>query len=76
MKARGYEWTRAPRPIQDSFLPPDSCTAFAPELRRLHAGGVQWPGTRQRALLRLLNPSHVAEKTPVAPAQDDERWSL
>jgi hypothetical protein len=76
MKARGYQRTRAPRPIQDSFLPPDSCTAFKPERRRLRAGGVLWPDARRRALLRLLNPNRVPERATVAPAEGDEQWLL
>jgi hypothetical protein len=77
MIARGYDRTRAPRPIQDSFLPPDSCTAFAPEPRRLRAGGVRWPGARRGALLRLLGPARAPGEPPAEPiASGEERWLL
>ncbi|MBN1660340.1 MAG: hypothetical protein JXA93_18220 [Anaerolineae bacterium] len=52
LKVRGYDQIRAPRPIADSFLPPDSCRAFKPDRRRLKMGGVKWPDTRRTALMK------------------------
>ncbi|MGD8625572.1 MAG: hypothetical protein PVF47_10570 [Anaerolineae bacterium] len=54
LKERGYERVRAPRPIADSFLPPDSCRAFRPERKRLRDSGIHWPDARRVVLLRLL----------------------
>ncbi len=56
LKERGYESIRAPLPIVDSFVPPDFCTAFHLDRRRLRAGGVPWPDARRVALLRVLAP--------------------
>ena len=77
LRDRGHDQVRAPRPIADSFLPPDSCSAFKPDRRWLHAGGVRWPDARRAGLLRLLAPP----ATPAAPTaakstQDDEQWLL
>jgi hypothetical protein len=77
LKARGWERIRAPRPIVDSFVPPDSCTAFKPDRNRLKAGGVRWPGARRVALLRLLAPPPVPEtESPEELPSDDEQWLL
>jgi hypothetical protein len=40
VRRQGIERIRAPLPIVDSFLPPDSCTAFKPEHARLRRGNV------------------------------------
>ncbi len=56
LKERGWETLRSPIPIVDSFVPPDFCSAFKPDRRRLRLGGVRWPDARHTALLRLLSP--------------------
>ena len=54
LRARGYEQIRGPMPIVDSYLPPDSCRAFAPDRNRMRGNGIRWPRARRTALLRLL----------------------
>jgi hypothetical protein len=77
MQARGWEQVRAPLPIVDSFLPPDFCTAFQPDRKRLKAGGVRWPAARRAALLRLLAPPPSPEaEPPEGTPSGDERWLL
>jgi hypothetical protein len=77
MKARGWDRVRAPLPIVDSFLPPDDCTAFAPDRKRLQAGGVRWPDARRTALLRmLLPPPAVERRPPEGLPSDEEQWLL
>lgn len=77
LKERGWESIRAPRPITDSFVPPDFCTAFALHRKRLQAGGVPWPDARRAALLRLLAP-HPAPRPSLTEntSQDDAQWLL
>ena len=74
LKERGWETVRAPLPIVDSFLPPDFCTAFVPDHKRLQASEVQWPDAHRAALLRLLPPTS-ALKTTVSeePSSDEQR---
>ena len=77
LKARGYEQIRAPLPILDSFLPPDSCRAYAAERRRLKEGGIRWPDARRTALLRLLAAPAAHETAPLAElSPDDAQWLL
>jgi len=60
----------------DSFLPPDFCTAFVPDRKRLQTSAVRWPDARRVALLRLLAPS-PAHKTAVSEEpSSDEQWLL
>jgi hypothetical protein len=54
LRDRGYERLRAPKEIQDSCLPPDHCTAFRADRKRLRSSDIHWPDARQVALLRLL----------------------
>jgi hypothetical protein len=63
--------------IIDSFVPPDSCTVFQPERKRLGEGKIAWPDAHRTALLRLLAPPPPPEKAPTSevPA-DDKRWLL
>jgi hypothetical protein len=60
LRERGYDQIRAPLPIIDSFLPPDFCTSFTAERKRLQDGGIRWPDARRLALLRLLPPAGPA----------------
>jgi len=77
LKARGWDRVRAPRPIVDSFLPPDSCRAFKPDRKRLRAGSVPWPDARRVALLRLLaEPPAADTETPEEGPSGDEQWLL
>jgi len=75
LKARGYEYVRAPRPIVDSLFPPDFCTAFRPDRRRLRASEVRWPDARRAALLRLLALSAETEPAEEPPC-GEEQWLL
>jgi len=80
LKARGYERVRAPLSIVDSFLPPDFCTVFTPDRKRLKASEVRWPDARRVALLRLLASSPDPETRPpeAVPIESsgDEQWLL
>jgi hypothetical protein len=77
LKAWGYERVRAPMPIMDSFLPPDFCTAFKPDRRRLRVGGIHWPDARRVAFLRLLALPPAPETTPPEELlSGDEQWLL
>jgi hypothetical protein len=64
LKARGHDRLRAPRPILDSFFPPDSCRAFKAQRKRLRAGGISWPDARHTALLQLLAGTEPASRPP------------
>ena len=77
LKARGWDRVRAPMPIVDSFVPPDDCTAFVPDRKRIKAGGVRWPDARRTALLRMLLPPPAVEKrAPEGPSSNEEQWLL
>jgi hypothetical protein len=77
LRTRGYEQVRAPLPILDSYLPPDHCTAYAPDRSRLQASGIPWPDDRRTALLRLLAPPVVTTRPPAeGTPSGDERWLL
>lgn len=77
LKARGWEHIRAPLPIVDSFVPPDSCTAFSPDRKRLRAAGIRWPNPRRVALLRMLAlPPARETESPEGLPSDDEQWLL
>lgn len=76
-KARGWERARLPARIVDSFLPPDYCTAFEVDRKRLKASEVQWPDARRVALLRLLVPvPPPAKASSEELLSDDEQWLL
>jgi hypothetical protein len=77
LRERGYEYVRGPRPIVDSFFPPDSCTAFSPDRKRLRASQVCWPDARRVALLRLLlSPSSLETGPPRESLSSNEQWLL
>jgi hypothetical protein len=77
LKARGYDQLRAPRPIVDSFVPLDGCTAFAPDRKRLQSSGIRWPDAHRTALLRLAIPRSIseAESSQDLPSEEDQ-WLL
>lgn len=78
LRARGWEQVRGPLPIIDSYLPPDHCSAFRPEPRRLRAGGIRWPNAHRVALLWMI-PTPAAEKAPdkvVQNADENQMWLL
>jgi hypothetical protein len=76
LKARGWDRVRGPLPIADSFLPPDHCSAFKPDRKRLKAGEVQWPDARRVALLRILAPPQEERAPDPDFAPDDELWLM
>ena len=76
LRAQGWAQVRAPIPIVDSFVPPDFCTVFAPDRKRLKAGAVRWPNVRRTALLRLLVACPSPKEPPVDLASDNEQWLL
>ena len=77
LKERGFEQVRAPMPIVDSFLPPDSCRAFTPERRRLKQSRLSWPDARRSALLRLLAlPAAPAARNTDPLAEGEDPWLL
>lgn len=81
LKELGHETVRAPIPIKDSYLPPDHCTAFEPEQRRLKASEVGWPDARRAALLRLLAAPAETSVPSVRPSSkpvtsSEEQWLL
>ena len=76
LKARGYDQVRAPIPIVDSFVPPDSCTAFRPDRKRTQASGCRWPDARRVALLRMLASFPASKAAMADQLSDDEKWLL
>jgi hypothetical protein len=77
LKARGYEHIHASRLIRDSFLPPDFCTAFKLDRKRLRSGGIRWPDARRAALLCLLAAPTSPETIPHEEGpSEDEQWLL
>jgi hypothetical protein len=76
LKERGYETIRAPRPIVDSFLPPDSCRAFQPQRRQLRHSGVRWPDARRVALLRLSAATGGGNRRRQRTDEKEELWLL
>ena len=74
LKARGYDQVRAPIPIVDSFVPPDSCTAFRPDRKRAQASGIRWPDARRAALLRMLASFPTSKAVMADQLSDDEKW--
>jgi hypothetical protein len=76
LENRGYEQIRAPLRIPDSYLPPDHCTAYAPDRKRIRASGIRWPDDRRTALLRLLDLPVVSEPPAERLSSSDELWLL
>jgi hypothetical protein len=77
LKERGFEQVRAPIPIVDSFLPPDSCRAFTLERKRLKWSGLSWPDAHRTALLRLLVlPAAPTTSTTDPLAESADPWLL
>jgi hypothetical protein len=77
LRDRGYEYVRGPRPIVDSFFPPDFCTTFSLDRKRLRASQVRWPDARRVALLRLLvSPPSPEAGPPTESCSSDEQWLL
>jgi hypothetical protein len=77
LRARGYERIRAPRLIQDSFLPPDSCISFLADRKRLRGGGIAWPDARQSALIRMLQcPTPLDSPVQQSDSDYQEKWLL
>jgi len=77
LKKRGWDRIRAPRRIVDSYMPPDSCRAFAPDRKRVKDSLVRWPDARRAALLRLLAPPPAPETgSPEGLPSGDERWLM
>lgn len=73
LKSRGYDQIRAPLPILDSYLPPDSCTAFKADRKRLRSSsGIRWPDARRIALLRVLSSPLNGRAVPHAESMLDE----
>ena len=67
---------RAPLPIIDSYMPPDFCTAFKLDRRRLQASGIRWPDARHVALLRMLGVLPVSRAGSAEEPAYDEQWLL
>ena len=77
LKTRGWEHIRAPLPIVDSFVPPDSCAAFSPDRKRLRAAGIRWPNPRRVVLLRLAaSPPARETEPPEGLPSGEEQWLL
>lgn len=74
LKARGFDQVRAPLPIVDSYMPPDLCTAFKLDRRRLQASGIRWPDARHVALLHMLGVLAVSRTGPAEEPAHDEQW--
>lgn len=74
LKARGFDQVRAPLPIVDSYMPPDLCTAFKLDRRRLQLSGIRWPDARRAALLRMLGVLAVSRAGPAQEPAQDEQW--
>jgi hypothetical protein len=76
LKSRGFDQVRAPLPIVDSYIPPDSCMAFKLDRRRLLASGIRWPDARRVALLRMIRVPAVSRAGPAEEPAHDEQWLL
>ena len=79
LRRQGYQQIQAPLPVVDSFIPPDFCTGFAPDPRRLKISEVRWPDARRAALLRLLALSSSLSSGLASTEESssgDERWLL
>ena len=76
LRARGFDQVRAPLPIVDSYLPPDSCTAFKLDRRRLQVSSIRWPDAQRVALLRILGVLVVSQAGPAEEPTHDEQWLL
>jgi hypothetical protein len=77
LQERGYTHLRAPTPITDSYIPLETCTAFALEARQLPHSGMRKPGRRQQFALRVLAQATPAQIEP--PGQEPgekEQWLL
>lgn len=53
MEALGYDMLPTPKPIVDSYIPLEECTAFTLAQERLRANGVPWINHQRVALIRL-----------------------
>ena len=71
LRARGYEQIRGPMPVVDSYLPPDSCRAFAPDRKRMRENGIRWPRARRTVLLRLLVEGHAVGASSPSTSLDE-----
>lgn len=61
LETMGYEYLRAPKRIQGSYFPPDECTSFSLDLKRLRKSDISWL-TRQRIALLHLHRRIVNRK--------------
>lgn len=78
LEERGMERVRSPMPIADSYLPPESCTAFQLEERRLRQNDVPPPDRRQRRLLRLMASlqQEDAREGSAGEPSEEEQWLM
>jgi hypothetical protein len=76
LKVRGFDQVRAPLPIIDSYMPPDFCTAFKLDRKRLQVSGIGWPDARRVALLRMLGVLAASRTGPAKEPARDEQWLL
>jgi hypothetical protein len=76
LKDRGYDQIRAPMQIVDSYLRPDFCRAFEADPDRLKASGIDWPGPRRRALLKLLKAGQASPPKAQDELSEEEQWLI
>ncbi len=65
LEAMGYDTLPAPKPIVDSYIPLEECTAFALKKDRLRDNHVAWLNRQRIALIQLQHSqsgSKVIEK--------------
>jgi hypothetical protein len=76
LKALGFSYVRDNLPIIDSYFPPDFCSAYNPDKKRIKSGDVSWPNRKVTALIRLLNEKHGGRPKPAKAPSEEEKWLL
>jgi hypothetical protein len=77
LRNRGYEQVSAPRVILDSYVPPEHCSCFQADRKRVRSSEIDWPDIRRAALLRLLGLGLESQSAAVhSPKPSHDPWLL